>query len=126
MKYSNYGIDAISELTRHLYNLTAGIEVNPEENSSYFSKKEDDGFMLGIPCLGYSKEEIKISVLDGILIVSSKDIKKDSFPPKNEFSRKFKFSSLYDIEGITAKMENGILILKIPYNKTNTKDIKIE
>lgn len=85
---------------------------------------------------GFDKKDIKITLEDNNLTISnevtdSKNETSDKYIHKefnySSFSRTFKLPSTVDIEKIESKMENGILIIKIPKSTSKaTKCIDIQ
>ena len=91
---------------------------------------------LDVP--GLKKDDIKISVQDGILVISGeKKIERDE-KKKNymivercfgKFERAFNLPDYVDAEKIKAKYENGVLVINIPKKEEKKKkviDVKIE
>jgi len=91
---------------------------------------------LDVP--GLKKDDIKISVQDGILVISGeKRIERDE-KKKNymivercfgKFERAFNLPDYVDAEKIKAKYENGVLMINIPKKEGKKKkviDVKIE
>lgn len=82
-------------------------------------KQDDLQYMIEMSVPGYSKDEIKIEVLDNKLVISSKSDKstEDKYRLQEfsygAFKRSFNLPKDANQEGISAKVTNGILHLAI-------------
>lgn len=88
-------------------------------------KKEEQGYHLQISLPGFEKEAIQVKIEEGILMVSAiKDDQKDKkehesgfiireFHQENMY-RSFTLNDTIDENGITAKLENGVLHIFLP------------
>ena len=89
-------------------------------------KENEDSYELSFILPGFKKDDININIEDGVLIVSS-TVEKDDF--KQSFENRYQISDDVNVEDINAKMEDGILTLKIgkykELPKTNLKRIEI-
>jgi len=86
-------------------------------------KVDDKGYYLEIDLPGVKKEDIDISVNDGILVISGerkleKKEEKESYTRIESFfgrfERAFKLPADADLDNIEAKYENGVLKIFIP------------
>lgn len=74
---------------------------------------ETDGWKLRLALPGYHKDEVKLSVDDDFLkIIAETEDEDRDFLGKQE--RRVRISDDVDSDNIEAKLENGILYLKIP------------
>jgi len=94
----------------------------------------DDQYELYLFAPGYEKGDFIIALIDERLSISVKDKKQDVGEWKrqefvqHEFVRQFELSEKVDKSAITAKYENGVLMLSLPKSKeyeTNRKEIEI-
>ncbi len=87
---------------------------------------DGEGVKLRLELPGYNKDEVKLSLDDGVLaIIAETQDEKRSFLSKRE--RRLKISDEMDVENIRAKLENGILYLEIPHReKAKPKTIKLD
>ena len=99
----------------------------PKHNRASVESLSDDelGVKLRLELPGFSKDEVKLSIDEGILsIVAETEDEQRSFLSKQE--RRLKISDEADIENIKAKLENGILYLEIPHRaKAEPKTISV-
>jgi molecular chaperone IbpA len=82
----------------------------------YNIKRDGDNFTIEMALAGFSKEDIDITVAENMLIVSSnKESPKEEEVYKGISDRKFtrKFSMADDIVVKGAKLENGLLVIKL-------------
>lgn len=79
------------------------------------------GYEIRMLVPGHTKSDIKISIRSDYLIVSSNKTAFDEKPLYREFSnskfeRKFKLPVTADLDAITAKCEDGLLVVNVPTN----------
>ena len=93
---------------------------------SYKGRKEvstnPKEFSVEIPFSGLSKDEIKIAV-DGNVLTIKTDVKKESgfvLRHKNR-SYSYSLSDAHDLEKVEAKMENGLLFIRVPVKEDMKK-----
>lgn len=93
--------------------------------------ESDSSYEVAVYATGFAKENITVNVVDDVLYISgSKEVAESpnftiqEFPIKN-FERSLLLNGLVDIEQISAKVENGVLIVTLPKSpaaqKTETK-----
>ena len=97
--------------------------------------EEDDKFVIEANLPGFKKTDVKISVNNNELVIEArkeekKEEEKGSYYRceryKGSFRRVLNLSDLVDKEKITAKFEDGVLILEIPKKEAiPVKEIKI-
>lgn len=97
--------------------------------------KTETAFEIHIYALGFDKENIKLSVLGSSLHVSgTKNIEEGSEPhfirqefPIKSFERAFELGNSIDKNLISAKQENGVLIITLPIKpEAQPQGIKVE
>ncbi|KVH98002.1 Alpha crystallin/Hsp20 domain-containing protein, partial [Cynara cardunculus var. scolymus] len=91
-------------------------------------KQKDESYDIKYQMPGLSKDDVKISVEDGILFIRGEH--KDSGEDENWWGASYSYynTSLRlpedaKVEEITAEMKNGVLHLIIPKDETKKKDI---
>jgi len=102
-------------------------------------KEEEDKFLITLAVPGVKKEDIKLNIENGMIIVSSekKEEKKDKKKGKysryeynfSSFSRSFSLPENADADNIKAKYENGELKIELQKKEKALsvgKEIKIE
>ena len=79
---------------------------------------EDKSILIELALAGYNKEDLEISVHDGVLSVSSKGVEKQDNRrytvrgiAKRKFLSKFVLNKNYEVKD--ASMENGLLVVKV-------------
>ena len=103
----------------------------PKYNVPLNITESDTAYQVEVFATGFAKENITINVVDDVLYISgSKEISASpnftiqEFPVKN-FERTLLLNGLVDIEQISAKAENGVLLVTLPKSpaaqKTETK-----
>jgi HSP20 family molecular chaperone IbpA len=91
-----------------------------------FSKKfidKDERVTVSYLVPNVEKENVSVRLSGEHLIVEVKGTTQD-FSPK-DFTDYIPFKNSYDSEGISSKLENGVLKIEIPYKKSLVKDIQI-
>jgi HSP20 family protein len=84
----------------------------------------ETNFEVFVYALGYAKENIKISVQDDILYISgTRTVDEEHLPnfskqeyPIKSFERMLNLNGQVDTAGISAKHEEGVLIITLPKN----------
>ena len=94
-----------------------------------------DGLFFEIACTGLNKNDVEINVEGDVLRVTHTSDEKKKDPAnirfyhkgiaKRSFNLGYKIARRFDIEGIDAKMEDGLLTINIPHTAEN-KPTKIK
>lgn len=92
----------------------------------------DNFYLLEIPLPGYKKDELSIDVIDHKLFIKGVHVSEEAPETeyllkeydKESFERSFELNDIVDSEGISAKFEDGILKVKLPYKKQETNSSK--
>ena len=85
--------------------------------------KKNNSYELQVRLPGYTKEDIKLNIENRELTLSY-DGEETTW--KSKFSKKFRLNDGISFSNITAKMEDGILYIKLPLTKeANSKLIAI-
>lgn len=115
-------------LTNLMYLYSRGYFDNMTDSSNNLDVEEsDESLFLKLSIPGYKKEEITISVDNNRLYISGKkteDTKKTIYWIKthpNEYSKTINIPDKYDLNTISAKLENGILLIEINKLKERKK-----
>lgn len=109
----------------------------PKYNVPVNIEDKGDSYEMTVYCVGFDKENVKLSVKDDVLYVTGKKEVAENFKPefvKQEFpvkifERTLAFNGKVDAAAISAKHENGVLIITLPKTeeaKTSTKEIVVE
>ena len=96
-----------------------------------------EAYALEFDLPGFTRDDIKVSVNDGVLKVSgerTRNVEKDDRyyryfeRPKGEFSRSFKLPDSIDKSGVSADCNNGLLSISLPKKEESRPkaiDVKI-
>lgn len=88
--------------------------------------KVNEEFYEEVPLPGLSKDEVEIEVINNCIVVKTKPKKITGFVKKYENDYySYWLTSLHDLSAIDAKMENGLLTIKVPLRKKNTDSINV-
>lgn len=117
-----FGRPAVSPAPRHFFG-DFGTDVSLKDNV----------YTLSTNLPGFTKEEVSLSFLDGVLTVSAKHEDKDTDDEKDEYvirerravsyERKFSFDNA-DADAITASLSDGVLTVKVPVREEIKPDEK--
>lgn len=93
----------------------------PRHNVPVNIEETGAGFIARVYCVGFSKENVKIHVLDNMIYISGSRQPAEEFPnwllqeyPIKSFERWFELSEHVDQENITATFEDGVLVITAP------------
>lgn len=95
---------------RPRYNVPVNIIDNPEN------------YQVHVYAIGFAKENISISVADGVLYISgTREVDESNLPnfslqeyPIKSFERAINLNERVDTANISAKQENGVLLITLP------------
>ena len=94
----------------------------PKYNVPINIDEKDDHFIVSVYATGFGKENIKLSVQDDVLYITGTrtfdeadkpNFTKQEFPVRS-FERMVSLEGQVDVTGISAKQEEGVLIIKLP------------
>lgn len=136
MKRSPFDVfgEILEEVIKEVNNEVAKNKTNylPATNS----KESKDNFHIELDIPGVKKEDIKVSVKDGVLTVSGerkfetkeeteKYIRVESY--QGSFKRSFNIKELgLDMEKISTKLENGVLYIDLGKKEKDEGEIQVE
>ena len=94
----------------------------------------DDRFECHIYATGFNRDQISITISDDVIYVSGRREPEEDRPnfllhefPIRVFERSFELSETVDQAAVTAKQENGVLIIKAPkVAEAQKPDVTIE
>jgi HSP20 family protein len=114
---------------KHFCRHMGGQFVRPKYNVPLNIEDTKEAFVVYVYATGFSKENIKLSVQDDILYISGTrtvaegydpDFRRQEFPIKS-FERVLNLNGQVDTANISAKQEDGVLIVTLPKNAEATK-----
>ncbi len=114
----------MSVLVRELDSFLNETVFGNNKPANYHTWSDETGYTLQVPMVGVTKEELKVEAQNGTLFVESKPTTNKSVfvhPYKGHFY----FAKDADVDAIEAKLENGLLTVKVPKAKTNRKSITV-
>ena len=98
-------------------------------------EEKDDGYVIEADLPGASKENIDIEMNEGKLTIGVKydEVKDESEPEHNYIHKERRHCSMVRgaylkdaaSEGITAKLENGVLIVEVPKKSPDANTLKV-
>ena len=127
---------ANERFSRHGFGYGRGYR-RPKYNVPVNIADNDTNFEVHVYALGFAKENIKISVNNDVLYISgTRQVEEASIPnftsqeyPVKSFERMISLNDTVDKTGITARQEEGVLILTLPKTKeaqTPAQEIKVD
>jgi HSP20 family protein len=96
----------------------------PKHNLPINIADNETNFEVYVYAPGYAKENIKISVTDDTLYISgTRQVDEENLPnfskqeyPIRSFERMLNLNGQVDVAAITAKQEDGVLVITLPKN----------
>ncbi len=115
-------MDAVGKITRDPYF---------SEMENFFHKpvlnfhtdKTEDGYTVELPVPGLSKKDVTVSTNESTLVIKYENAD-EKWVGKTE--RSFTIPAEVEIEEITAKVENGLLVISLPFAEKVKKTITVE
>jgi HSP20 family protein len=107
--------DAVNELSKTHLDL-----LSKSNNIPTAIEKTDEFHNIYAEIPGFSKEDVKITVKNNILKVNANRKRSNVFVGEKSLELVFELPfgrSKYDVKGINATVENGILHVSVPYEK---------
>ncbi len=93
----------------------------PKHNIPVNIIENEQEFECHVHCVTFQKENIKISIVGDMIYISGRREPEDLYPnfllqeyPIKSFERSFELSHTVDKEKISARQENGVLIITAP------------
>lgn len=94
----------------------------PKYNVPVNIVEHESNYEITVYATGFSKENIKLTVVDDVLYISGTRTIDENNPPNftrqefpvKSFERSFLLNGQVDTANITAKQENGVLIVTLP------------
>lgn len=85
----------------------------------------DDAFLIEVDLPGVEKEQVEITLQDRTLTVEGRRDRSSDAPgtfsrmerPTGRFGRKFRLGEKTDTDNITARHENGVLVVHVPKSR---------
>tara|TARA_R100000655_G_scaffold110058_2_gene167263 strand:- start:1220 stop:1630 length:411 start_codon:yes stop_codon:yes gene_type:complete len=90
---------------------------------NYHSESNDEGYILEIPVPGLSKKDVKVSTNENSLVIKYENADEKWI---GTTERSFTMPKQIEVESITAKVENGLLTISLPYAEKVKKTITVE
>ena len=108
----------------------------PKHNVPVNIAETDTGFEAHVFCVGFAKEDVKITLTNNHVYISGTRSPTDAHPdfllqeyPIKSFERWFELSEHVDQSAVTARFEAGVLIINAPKTEeaqTPERDVPIE
>lgn len=96
--------------------------------------EKGDGFEAHVYATGFSREQIRITVSHDVLYITGKREPAEEYPnfllqeyPIKSFERWFELSDSADQKRITANMQEGVLVIRVPKTpEASRPDIEVD
>ena len=109
MLYSINFNNSFDELFGNFFNFDT-----PKARKNAAVEKTEKEFILTTELPGFKKEDVKISTENNILKITAK---RNRLIKQEEYEKSYSLEDSIDIEKITAKLEDGILTIKLPFKE---------
>jgi len=102
------------------------------KNEAMLNVRENDkSYLLELRAVGLTKDDIKITFEDNVLVIKSIKPKVEITYIRHEFwddaiDKRIQFPADADIDSTTAKVENGILYIEIQKAAGSKKEIQVQ
>jgi HSP20 family protein len=102
------------------------------KNEAMLNVRENDkSYLLELRAVGLTKDDIKITFEDNVLVIKSIKPKVETTYIRHEFwddmiDKRIQFPADADIDSTTAKVENGILYIEIQKAAGSKKEIQVQ
>lgn len=93
-------------------------------SDSYYSYSTKEAYLIEMPLVGVTKEELNIKVEGDYLKVEAKPAKTSKFVKNTAVH--FSLREDADINSVSAKLENGLLLITIPKLVPEKKSVNIK
>lgn len=93
--------------------------------SSYIENNKEY-ILLSTKALGLHKDQINIDIKNDYLTIKSNNTNPDASCLTSNINEKFKISNIIDKKNLTAKLDKGILEIKLPFKKSYSKSFKVD
>lgn len=95
------------------------------ETESYMHNvsSTEDSYVLQVPLVGISKEDLSVEVKDNVLYVSAKTKIKSLF--SRDYKKTFQLHKDANLDTISAKLENGLLTVTVDKIKPVKKTVSV-
>jgi len=89
----------------------------------YYVSSDEKQYLLEIPMPGISKENLKVDVEEGMLVVQATATIKSK--AVKSIKKSWYIDESIDTSNITAKLDNGLLTVSLPKSKPNKKSVTV-
>ncbi len=115
----------MSVLARELNNLLSTSWTTESYNyAAYHFASNENEYWVEIPLVGVARENLSVDVQDGILTIVAKTESKSRFT--RNFNQSWHLTKDCNVEAVSAKLENGLLTVRIPRSKPPKKIVNVE
>jgi HSP20 family protein len=87
---------------------------------------DDNEYQIEVAVPGLIKDDISINVKDRVLTIEHERDEEETFRFTNSFIKEYSLPDDVSVKGITAKVENGVLLVTLPKVKKKNTERTIE
>lgn len=91
---------------------------------TYFTFATKENYLVEVPLVGITKEELIVKVENGFLVVEAKPAKTSKFVKGTAIS--FTLAEDADETNVSARLENGLLTVTIPRSASNKRSVNVK
>ncbi len=95
------------------------------DKSKSLIESKDDHVLFVTQAIGLEKNQIDIDITNNFLTIKS-NLSKTSHKLTSSINEKLKINDTIDKKNLSAKLDQGILEVKLPYKKSYNKSFKVE
>lgn len=111
-----------TDLLKEVNNLRWVSSSVTSNSSDYYSEKTDEGYVLELPVVGLTKEDLSIKISSGKLEIKGG---KEDHRWTPSFEKVFNLPKDINTKKVEAKVENGLLTLMFSFNKDSETIVNI-
>lgn len=91
--------------------------------NDYYQTSTPDAYLIEMPMVGISKDQLSVTIEENRLTVSANPVSKTKFV--KSYKQSWILNTDVDVVAISAKLENGLLLLTIPRARPAKKSINV-
>ena len=103
--------------------MSTGTWADSPSYGAYHQHTREDEILIEVPLVGMAKDNVAVDVTDNVLCVNAKTDTNSRYT--RNFNQKWILTKDSDTENISAKLENGLLSVRIPRVKPAKKVINV-
>jgi HSP20 family protein len=92
-------------------------------STAYHVTTDQERHLVEVPLIGVNRDQVTIDVQDYVLTVTAKTESKSRF--SRSFKQSWNLTKDSDVDNVSASLENGLLMVKVPRVKPTKKVVNV-